>query len=127
MFPWAEARSFCSSYGLEFLTMETLEEAKAVLTMADNNSILRQLPYAWLHVDALSMSLKSKTDWYWTKTGKKISYTIPWRSVAPNDAAGREYCLTIGKGSINEKIGFDDTYPESKTFTGCQDIEISIP
>ncbi|KAL7036596.1 hypothetical protein ACKWTF_008856 [Chironomus riparius] len=107
--------------------MDTLEEARAVLTLADNHSFLRALQYTWLYVDGVALTIKSPTDWYWTKTGKKISYSIPWRVGTPNNDGGSEYCLTIGRYFTNEKFGFDDTLCDGRTRITCQRIEFFIP
>ncbi|KAL7036602.1 hypothetical protein ACKWTF_008861 [Chironomus riparius] len=123
MSSWAEARSFCSSYGLEFLSMDTLEEALAVLTMADDNSVLQTHAQAWIYIDSITQTIKSPTDWYWTKTGKKISYSIPWRVGTPDNHLGSENCLSIGRYYANEKFGFDDAMCDSKTLIACQRIE----
>ncbi|KAL7036599.1 hypothetical protein ACKWTF_008858 [Chironomus riparius] len=124
---WSDARSFCSSYDLEFITLETLDEARAFLTMADNNSFLRSRSTYWIYIDAVTHTIKSRTDWYWTNSGKKISYAMPWRLAAPNNDYNDEYCLSFGKGSLNENFGFDDVMCNSGTPFACQRIELLIP
>jgi len=106
--------------------LDTLEEARTVLSFADNNSNLRTLTSVWLYIDGVSLSTNSPTDWYWTKLGEKVSYSIPWRPGTPDNNAGSEYCLTIGKGSINEQFGFDDARCDSSTFIACQRIDFFI-
>lgn len=124
---WVEARSFCHSYGLEFLSLDTLEEARTLQSFSDNNSNLRTSTSVWLYIDGVSMSVNSLTDWYWTKSGDKISYTIPWHPGTPNNAASNEYCLTFGKASINQKFGFDDAKCDSSTFVACQRVDFFVP
>lgn len=123
---WADSRSFCHSYGLEFLTMDTLAEGRAVLTMADNNSILRTFTSVWLNIDGIALTLKSPTNWYWTNSGKKISYPIPWRPDAPNNHGGSEYCLTIGRYLTTGKFGFDDALCNNNDRISCQRIDFFI-
>jgi len=107
--------------------MDTLEEARAVLTMADNNSVLRAPSYIWLYIDGVALTPKSTTDWYWTKSGKKISFPIPWRSGTPGNGDYTEFCLTIGRNFPNEKFGFDDAMCDRVTRLACQRIELLIP
>ncbi|CAG9805252.1 unnamed protein product [Chironomus riparius] len=125
---WTNSRYFCKSYDLELVTMETLEEARAVLTMADNNSILRSYTSVWLNIDAVTLTIKSLTEWFWTKSGKKISYPIPWRPDAPNNHVGNENCLTFGRYLTSGKFGFDDARCENGgNPIPCQRIDLLIP
>lgn len=108
-------------------TFETLEEAKAVLTMSDNHSHLKTKTVFWLWIDGITLLPKTATSWYWGKTGKKISFTIPWLSGYPSNT---EYlCLAIGKRSQFESFAFAHGQCSANTHIPfiCQRIEFFIP
>jgi hypothetical protein len=118
--PWLEARAICKSYDLELTTIETLAEAQAILNMA---SSCNQFSTVYAYVDAMALTLKSPTDWYWTKSGKKLSFALPWNSGEPNNANNNnEACLGF------RKTGFNDA-PCSLTVYSfvCQRIELMVP
>lgn len=105
---------------------ETRNEARAVMTMAENNSILKKMTSIWLYVDAVTLTPKSTTDWYWTKTGKKISFPMDWIPGAPGSL--EQLCLCISKPSLNANFGFNDI--ECSDFQRniiCQRNEFYIP
>jgi hypothetical protein len=103
--------------------METLEEARAVTCMIDNESTLKQLNSTWLWIDGVTLTDKSKTDWYWTKTGKKISFPIDWY---PGQPSGNQFCLCIGKSTINSKCGFNDGICSGSFQFICQRTEFFL-
>jgi len=102
---------------------------QAVLNLADSNSFLRTLSSIGIYVDAMSLTVKSPSDWYWTKSGQKLTFTLPWIPGEPNNHNNmNEVCLSFTKISISSKFGFNDApcSPASYTFL-CQRIEFSIP
>jgi len=124
---WAESRSFCNSYKMEFLTIETQAESQACLNLLDTNSYLRTISTIHFWIDALTVTLKSKTDWYWTNTGNKISFPISWIGTEPNNLGGSEFCLFVFKPSVNEKFGFGDGNCNTLRYALCQKIDLLIP
>jgi len=127
--PWIESRAVCKSYNFELTTFESLAEAEAVFSMAENNSFLKTLPAVYISVDAMTLTLKSTTDWYWTKSGQKISFAFPWLPGEPNNNVNlNELCLSFGKQTISSKFGFNDL-PCSEIVSPflCQRIEFSMP
>ena len=112
---------------MEFLALETLTEARAYLSMLDNDSFLRAKGAAWIYIDAVGLTLKSPTDWYWSNTGKKISYAIPWRTGNPNNIGGSEYCIGIYRSGIAERFGFDDVTCMGNAFAACYRIDFMLP
>lgn len=113
---------------MELATMETLSEANAVLTMADNHSFLRALSNSILWIDGITLTPMSKTDWYWSDSGEKIDFSIPWLANQPNSADQR--CLSIAKETINQKFGFNDGTCSSTSFMVrfiCERIDLYIP
>jgi len=63
--------------------------------------------FKYVFVDGIALTPKSPTDWYWTNSGEKIPYTFQWAKGEPNDS-NNENCLSIGRGSRNDTLGFND-------------------
>jgi hypothetical protein len=81
--------------------IETLEEFYAVSGFCKKNI---DLLGRWVFVDGMSLSSKSPTDWYYTRTGNKIPFTMKWamngNSSFLDDAGGIERCLTMGPQDV---------------------------
>ncbi|KAL7036615.1 hypothetical protein ACKWTF_008872 [Chironomus riparius] len=124
---WAESRSFCNSYKMDLLTIETEMELKAYLNLLNINSYLRTIPYIQFWADSLTVTLKSKTEWFWTGTGNKISFPISWIGTEPNNDGGSEHCLVIFKPSVNANFGFADGNCNIHRYALCQKLDLLIP
>ncbi|CAG9805257.1 unnamed protein product [Chironomus riparius] len=124
---WFDSRSTCESFGFELTTLETYEEMQIVFNLADN--YLKTLIDIGIFVDAMTLTLKSTTDWYWAKTGKKLSFALPWIPGEPNNSQNaNEACLQFGKRTGSAVTGFNDVPCTSTAYTFlCQKIEFSIP
>ncbi|XP_070509920.1 uncharacterized protein [Chironomus tepperi] len=122
--PWAETKAICRAFDLELPRFETLTEARAVLTMADNNSILKTLTSVWIWIDGITLTSKSTTDWYWTKTGMKVSFPMDWY---PGNPSGGQNCLAISKAAINARFGFNDVECYTPQNIICQRVELYVP
>jgi len=100
------------------VSIETLAEAQAILTIAN-----RSFSTVSAYVDAIALTLKSPTDWYWTKSGKKLSFALPWYPGEPNNHNNlNEACLLFHNG------GFNDA-PYSFTIYSfvCQRLDFMVP
>jgi hypothetical protein len=103
--------------------METLQEARGFLSMTENESNIKILNEIWLWVDAVTLSDKSTSDWYWTKSGKKISFPIDW---SPGNPGGNgQFCLVAGKPTIHTKFAFNDGNCGSSFKFVCQRIDFT--
>lgn len=125
---WGEARAICRSFDMELTTIETLIEAKSFLALADNHSHFRSENGAWIAIDGTTLTSKSTTDWYWPKTGRKISFPIPWLPGQPDNVHTNEFCFGIGREFGHQKFGYNDMgCSGSVAHFICQRFEISIP
>jgi len=123
---WGEARAICRSFDLELMTLESLNEAKSFLTMADNHNYFRSFGVIWIVIDGTTLTAKSLTDWYWPQTGKKISFPMPWGVSQPS--GGTEFCLSFGRLNANEKFGLNDLRCSEGIYPFmCQRFDIFIP
>lgn len=48
-----------------------------------------------VHVGGVAATSKSKTDWYWVSTNKKVSYELPWQRGQPDFSRTNEWCLSL--------------------------------
>ncbi|KAL7036603.1 hypothetical protein ACKWTF_008862 [Chironomus riparius] len=111
---WAESKAICNAFKMELASMETLAEANALLTMADNHSFLRAVNDIIIWIDGIALSPISTTDWYWSNSGEKINFPIPWVIGQPSSTDQR--CLSIHKAGINQKFGFNDFHCSDSYF-----------
>jgi len=107
--------------------LETLEEANALLTMTENHSHIKSLNSIWLWIDAISVLPKTATSWYWSKTGKKVSFPITWWTGQPDNL--NKLCLAIGKSTLNQNFVFYNGYCSGNGYLRfvCQRIDFYIP
>ncbi|CAG9805254.1 unnamed protein product [Chironomus riparius] len=124
---WADSKAICKVYDFELATLESLQEANALLTMVENHDSIKPLAVIWLWIDGISMLPKTTTSWYWGKTGRKISFPIPWLAGFPSNTD--QLCLSVGKSSQNQKFGFTNGYCSGKGYLRfiCQRTEFYIP
>jgi hypothetical protein len=123
---WGASRSFCKSYNMELLTLETQTESQAVLNLLDTNNYLKTIHFP-MWADLMTLTLKSKTEWFWTSTGNKISFPIPWFGTEPNNNSGNEYCIFIEKPSISGKFGFADGDCNVNRYSLCHKLDFVVP
>lgn len=91
---WDQANDICHSNGMEFLSLETLQESNNLLSLCDQNIHLFD---QWTHVGGLTTVPKSKDHWYWMTSGNKVNYSLKFGIGQPDNAGGNEMCLSIGK------------------------------
>lgn len=58
--------------------------------------------------DGITATPKSSTEWYWTSSGKKVSYALPWNPGQPDYKLNKEYCLAIGRVRSYNPLKFHD-------------------
>jgi len=123
---WVDAKTICKAFDLELATFETSDEASNFINRESVKNFFDGFDDHFVFVDGVGLTPKSLTDWYWTNSGEKIPYSMQWNAGEPNYHQNYEYCLSIGKISKNEKIGFNDyrcwEYP--KHFI-CQKTEMT--
>ncbi|XP_070500524.1 macrophage mannose receptor 1-like [Chironomus tepperi] len=105
---WIEAKIICKTYNLELASFKTLDEANAVMSMVKHNQHLASIDYLFIFLDGIALSQKSTTNWYWTESGEKIGFSIPWLPGQPDTAGNTEYYLSIGRFNKDGQIGFND-------------------
>ena len=104
-------------------TIETLAEAQAILNLANHGNIASHFTSVFTFVDAMALTVKSTTDWYWTKLGNKLSFALPWKTGEPNNSNNlNEVCLSF------RRDGFNDGPCNATTYAFlCQRIDFIVP
>ena len=92
--------------------------------MCENNAFMRSYGDTYIHVDGMTNTPRSSTDWYWTNSGRKINFPIPWQRVQP-DFFLNEYCLSFMSYNVP---GFNDLPCETyiAPFV-CQRLDYFVP
>lgn len=83
---------------MDVLSLETLDEANHFLALCKQNSGYFD---QWTHIGAITLYPKSTNSWYWVNSGKRVTYHLRFGPGQPDNAGGRELCLSIGKDPQN--------------------------
>lgn len=105
---WSEAKAICNSFNLQLASFETLTEANNFLDILDKNNCSTPAGQMYYIVDGVTNVPKSKTEWFWTNTGRKVSYSLPWEGIQPDFFLNKEYCMSIGRSASSGPLGFND-------------------
>ncbi|CAG9798113.1 unnamed protein product [Chironomus riparius] len=105
---WIEAKAICQTYGMELASFKTLAEANAVITLVEMNADLKNRDNLWIFINGVALAAQSKTEWYWTDSGQKIDFVIPWLINQPDTNGGTEWFLSIGKHNKEQRTAFND-------------------
>jgi hypothetical protein len=89
---WVEAKTICNSFGMDFLTLSSLDESKHFLKLYEEYVNLFDL---YTHIGAAATVAKSTTDWYWVENREKVNFTMRFLPGTPDNAGGNEMCLTL--------------------------------
>lgn len=122
--PFGESRAICKSYGLDLVTLETLQETRSFLKLADQCKTLQSLE---ILVDGATPSPNLKGDWYWTRTGVKITFPLPWDVGQPSGTNNIQFCLSIYKENMSKYFGFNDAFCTKPLLFSCQRVELFVP
>ena len=79
--------------------------------MVTANADLGKRDNLWIFIDGVTLTARSPTDWYWTETGDKIDFVMPWLPTEPDNGAGGalEWFLSIGRHTVaSEPVAFND-------------------
>jgi hypothetical protein len=121
---WSEAGVLCRNYGLELASLHTVHEYNNVVEMLKLNSTRVT---EWTFINGMTLTPKSRTDWYWVDSGRKVSYTMQWwRADQPDFYQNSQWCLALGPMSLN-MFQFDDvSCNESPQKFLCQKLEFLV-
>ena len=117
--------NYHTNFRFLLVTLETLNETRAFLTMADNCKHF--VGEVSVHVDGTCLTPKSTTNWHWTRNGAKINFAIPWYPGQPNNGGNDQFCLSIYRESSAKYFGFNDFTCLHAFPFACQRIQLFIP
>lgn len=90
---WINIGAVCNSFGLEYLSLESKKESDHMSKLFSelSDKIDRDV-----YVSAITKTSSSGTkDWYWSSSGKNVSFEIDFAPGEPNNWNGEEYCLSF--------------------------------
>jgi hypothetical protein len=91
---WNQAKTLCNSYGLEFVSVDSLDESDHLRELCKENIGLFD---SWTHIGGLTTVKRSKTEWYWVESGKKLNFVLEFLPGQPDCSSNIEMCLSLGK------------------------------
>lgn len=107
---WYQVKTICETHGLDVNSLETKEESLNLLRL------LKVQSSKDFYIGGMALKPKSKNDWYWISSGKKIDYDLAWAKDQPagwsQPGWGNERCLSINtdiKGD-KESLRFNDVF-----------------
>lgn len=105
---------------MEFLSLETLEEANFFLILGDKNiAHFDDLT----HVGATTTVGRSSDKWYWVNSGKRVDFTLKFAPGEPNFGGNVEFCLSVGKYPGNFMFHDLNCYGAYEKKFVCQKID----
>lgn len=93
---WIHAKLICDSNGLEFVSLDSQDEANNFWAVFVQKANLFE-DYTML--GALTTVPRSKNDWYWVESGKKVKITMNWLNGQPDNLGNNEACLLAQKAA----------------------------
>lgn len=130
---WMLGKIICKNFNLDSASFETLSESSEFLTLCKNSQTISSLKFNWFALDAMTLSAGTKNNWYWLKSGRKITYTLNWMPYQPDYHQNQERCLSIGKYIDGNYLYNDIACQQSEYLAGnwiiypvCQRIDSFI-
>lgn len=113
---------------MELTSFETMQEFAIFDEFFTRIIAPVNLKLKWVIIDGINLipTPKSRTDWFWTNSGKQISYPIPWLPGQPDCAGGSEFCLTLGNENADRFLFNDYPCMQLPTQFLCQCVDRSI-
>ena len=108
---------------MELATFETRDEALNFINFLEEHEYFKA-SLRLINVDGITDSQGSPTEWYWTNSGEKIPYSIPWAAGQPDNFYNNEPVLSVGRISMNDSIGFNDAPANYAARFACQKTEL---
>lgn len=108
---------------MEIAIFPTIEEARNILNLLSVNTNLTDV---WYHIGGISLTPKSKTDWYWVTTGEHIDYEIPFGPGQPDHWLGVEMCMNIYRSPSNSQSNYFNDCPCSESTSDVKYPEYSF-
>lgn len=110
---WIHTRAICQSYGMEIVSLETLNEANSFFTLCDKNIGLFE---EFTHVGGFTSVGKSLDKWYWVNSGRRIDFPLKFAPNQPDFAGNAEFCMSVVKrpGGFVFSDVYCTTYYENK-------------
>jgi len=96
---WGDVQANCRSHGMDFVSLDTLDEANSFLKTFSST------PGAddeWYWIGASTSRAGTTDNFVWQNSGMRVNYNLPFAKGEPNNGgSGNENCLTAGRKSYN--------------------------
>ena len=95
---WDQAMIICRSFGMEFVSIDSPEEATSLLSLCHQYDHLFD---PWTHIGGITKVPRTVTEYFWIETGKKANFHMNFGPGQPDFAANNEFCLSLGRDQGN--------------------------
>lgn len=91
---WMSAQSFCKSYDMDLVALESEHEEKYFKKICENNSeSFEELS----HIGGVSNFVDGQENWFWIASRKKVNFNLSFSEKASNEKEEKN-CLQMVKG-----------------------------
>lgn len=114
---WANAFTFCRSFGMDLVELDTAVEADHFNKLcAEHNYLFTST----VHIGGSDHGV-GKNKWYWMSSGNEINYNMKYAQTEPNNVRGLQHCLAVY--THPESFAFADyDCDESESIFACQRV-----
>lgn len=118
---WMDARSFCKTYGMDLMSLDTSYEFSNFVKQATKSFFYFD---RWTHIGGISKLVGGgkQREWYWISTNRRVSYPLTFAAGQPNNYLGRQNCLGISKEEKTFELQDIDCHGRFEEKFICQKI-----
>ncbi|CAO1417921.1 unnamed protein product [Diamesa hyperborea] len=114
---WANAFSFCKANDMNLVELHTKQEADNFLTILRTSAT-----EYWYHIGGSYIGA-AKNDFYWMTTGERINYALEYHPGQPDNAGGKEMCLSVAQQPGKFKFNDVDCWQHFIWSFVCQQVK----
>lgn len=118
---WMAAQSFCKSYGMDLLALESEHEADYFLASCEKSfESFEELS----HIGGVSNAIDERENWFWITSHKKVNFDLKLKD-NKTEKKSEQNCLQLVKQKTGFSYGRTNCFGnELKKFV-CQKINVS--
>jgi len=119
---WTNARSFCKTYGMDLMALETDSEKRNFDKILSSNF---QSFAKFTHIGGIVLQPGTPKNWHWITTQKPVTFDIKYAAGNPSSSQSQEHCLCFEKAA-NEMLFHDVVCSTNSQSFICEERFISV-
>lgn len=118
---WMAAQSFCKSYGMDLLALDSEHEAIYFMKKCEKSfESFEEVS----HIGGVSNDFNGRENWFWITSNKRVNFDLKLKQ-NKTDKKGEQNCLQLVKQKTGFSYGRANCFgPELKQFV-CQKVNVS--